>query len=100
MNPGQIFHLTKFCNNVLHDNHYEKIVTEDSPTSQDYLNYGHLRQAMGEMGKAIELYRKSLELENKNIDSFSKLYVADSKYLLAKGITAEDYALVLDAVIS
>ena len=81
-------------------NYYEKIVTEDSPTSQDYLNYGHLRQAMGEMGKAIELYRKSLELENKNIDSFSKLYVADSKYLLAKGITAEDYALVLDAVIS
>ena len=81
-------------------NYYEKIVTEDSPTSQDYLNYGHLRQTMGEMGKAIELYRKSLELENKKIDSFSKLYVADSKYLLAKGITAEDYALVLDAVIS
>lgn len=80
--------------------YYEKIVTEDSPTSQDYLNYGHLHQSIGEVGKAIEMYRKSLELEGHNVDTFTKLYVADVKYLTAKGITPSDYALVLDAVIS
>lgn len=81
-------------------NYYDKIVTEDSPTSQDYLNYGHLHQAMGEVGKAIEMYRKSLELEGNNTDAFTQLYVADAKYLTAKGISPNDYALVLDAVIS
>jgi len=80
-------------------NYYEKIVNDDYPTSQDYLNYGHLLQSMGEIAKSIEMYRKSLELEGNNVDAFAQLYNADAKYLLAKGISAADYALVLDAVI-
>lgn len=80
-------------------NYYEKIVNDDSPTSQDYLNYGHLLQSMGEIAKSIEMYRKSLELEGNNVDAFAQLYNADAKYLLAKGISAADYVLVLDAVI-
>lgn len=81
-------------------NYYEKIIKEDSPTSQDHLNYGHLLQVMGKIGDAIAQYRLSLKLEKDDDEAFSRLYIADYKYLKTQGITYSDYALVLDAVIN
>lgn len=81
-------------------NYYEKIINEDSPTSQDHLNYGHLLQVMGKIDEAIVHYRLSLELEKDDKDAFSRLYIADFKYLKSQGITYADYALLLDAAIN
>ena len=81
-------------------NYYEKIINEDIPSSQDYLNYGHVLQVMGNIVDSITQYRKSFSLENNNLESFTRLYFADSKYIVNKlGISASDYALVLDAAI-
>lgn len=82
-------------------NYYEKIIKEDTPSSQDYLNYGHVLQIMGRIADSIKQYRKSLELEKNDTEAFSKLYLDDSKYIVNKlGVSASDYALVLDAVIN
>lgn len=80
--------------------YYEKIINEDNPSSQDYLNYGHVLQISGKIADAIIQYRKSLTLEKNDLDSFANLYSADSKYLVNKlGIPMSDYTLVLDAVL-
>ena len=81
-------------------NYYEKIINDDTPTSQDYLNYGHLLQSMGRIAEAIEKYRKSLAMENNDDEAFAQLYVADAKYMVNKlGVAPGDYALLLDATL-
>ena len=81
-------------------NYYEKIINDDTPTSQDYLNYGHLLQSMGRIAEAIEKYRKSLAMENTDEEAFAQLYIADAKYMVNKlGVAPGDYALLLDATL-
>ena len=81
-------------------NYYEKIINDDTPTSQDYLNYGHLLQSMGRIAEAIEKYRKSLAMENNDEEAFAQLYIADAKYMVNKlGVAPGDYALLLDATL-
>ena len=81
-------------------NYYKKIVSEDTPTSQDHLNYGHLLQVMGRITDAIVQYRESLKLELNDEETFSHLYMADAKYVVKKlGIHANDYILLLDATL-
>ncbi|MBR5118064.1 MAG: tetratricopeptide repeat protein [Muribaculaceae bacterium] len=81
-------------------NYYEKIINDDTPSSQDHLNYGHVLQVMGHIADAINQYRKSLQLEGNDAEAFSKLYLADAKYVVNKmNIPASDFALVLDAAI-
>ena len=81
-------------------NYYDKIVNEDTPTSQDYLNYGHLLQSMERITDALEKYRNSLAKENNDAEAFAQLYIADSKYMVNKlGIAPSDYALLLDATL-
>ena len=81
-------------------NYYEKIINDDTPTSQDYLNYGHLLQSMGRIAEAIEKYRKSLAMENNDDEAFAQLYIADTKYMVNKlGVAPGDYALLLDATL-
>ena len=82
-------------------NYYEKIINDDTPSSQDFLNYGHVLQSMSRIADAITQYRKSLELEGNDADAFSELYLADAKYMVNKiGVPSNDYALMLDAVIN
>ena len=81
--------------------YYEKIINEDTPSSQDYLNYGHVLQSVSRIAEAMTQYRKSLELENNDAETFSDLYLADAKYMVNKmGIPSNDYTLMLDAVIN
>ena len=81
-------------------NYYKKIIREDTATSQDYLNYGHVLQVMGNIAEAIAQYRESLALENHNEETFAKQYMADAKYVVNKlGVQACDYALLLDATL-
>ncbi len=81
-------------------NYYEKIINDDTPSSQDYLNYGHVLQSMGRIADALTQYRKSLGLDGNDQEAFSRLYFDDAKYLVNKlGIPSSDYALVLDAVL-
>ncbi|MBP5688588.1 MAG: tetratricopeptide repeat protein [Muribaculaceae bacterium] len=81
-------------------NYYEKIINDDTPSSQDHLNYGHVLQVMGRIADAIDQYHKSLLLEGNDAEAFSKLYLADAKYVVNKmNIPASDFALVLDAAI-
>lgn len=81
-------------------NYYKKIISEDTATSQDLLNYGHVFQVMGNIAEAIAQYRESLALENHNEEAFAKQYMADAKYVVNKlGVQACDYALLLDATL-
>ncbi len=81
-------------------NYYDKIVTDDSPTSQDHLNYGHVLQVMGRLAEAVEQYRKALTLDGNKPQDFARLYMADAKYIVGTlGVSPSDYALVLDATL-
>ncbi len=81
-------------------NYYEKIINDDTPSSQDHLNYGHVLQVMGRIADAVAQYRQSLAFENNDSEAFAGLYMADAKYIVNKlGIPASDFALVLDAAL-
>ena len=81
-------------------NYYKKIIDEDTATSQDYLNYGHVLQVMGNIAEAIVQYRESLALEKHNEEVFAKQYMADAKYVVNKlNVQASDFALLLDATL-
>ncbi len=79
--------------------YYTKIINDDTPTAQDYLNYGHLLLCTGNTSEAIDIYRKSLTIGNNDEDAFVSALMADTSYITAKGIGEADLHLIADAVI-
>ena len=77
--------------------YYEKIINEDTATAQDYLNRGHVLLCCNRIPEAIDSYRNSLKLED-GIDSFRKAYFNDAEHLIARGVTSDDMALLVDAL--
>jgi tetratricopeptide (TPR) repeat protein len=85
------------------DNHdrartyYEKLLATPERTMQDWLNAAHVELVTRNNGKAIEYYRKAAVL-CKDDEEFSSNLMADSKILVAKGISTNDLILVRDIV--
>jgi tetratricopeptide (TPR) repeat protein len=85
------------------DNHdrartyYEKLLATPERTMQDWLNAAHVELVTRNNGKAIEYYRKAAAL-CKDDEEFSSNLMADSKILVAKGISTNDLILVRDIV--
>ena len=78
--------------------YYERIIAQDKPTAQDYLNRGHVLMAMQRIQDAIESYRTSLDLENGDADKLRKAIYADLQPLIARGIDANDLPIIIDAI--
>lgn len=78
--------------------YYNKII-ESQPNSTDYLNYGHLLFAVGDIPNAISMYNKSISFNNESMDNFVKKYNSDESILLKFGIKKSDISLLLDTLL-
>lgn len=78
-------------------NYYDKIL-QNKPTSQDYLNYGHLAFAENNVKEALVYYKDSLNKLNGNIELFTDNYLADINTLVRTGISENDIYILLDAL--
>jgi tetratricopeptide (TPR) repeat protein len=71
---------------------------ENSGNRHDFMNMGHIQWCLGNKKEAIDNYGKSLGISGMDFDLFSKTFMEDSRYLIAKGIHDFDIALMLDYI--
>lgn len=76
---------------------FEKIMN-DKPTSIDYLNFGHLAFAEGNISEALQYYKQSLSIENGSMSQFIENYMADETALISAGVKKSDIYILLDAL--
>lgn len=84
--------------NISQANYYVQKLLEDKPTAHDYLNAGHIAWCQRRLQDAIDLYRKSLDLQQNNMDVFLETLNDDQTYLIANGIDKDEISLMLDAL--
>lgn len=77
-----------------------KLLENTEPTSQDYLNAGHVAWCQRKMTDAIEYYRTSLDLQLNNWEVFIETFNDDKAYLIANGIDADEIPLMIDSLVS
>ncbi len=76
-----------------------KLLEQPTPTKEDYLNAAHTEWALGNVTKAIELYRKSLA-EYGSYNKFLKAFEKDVKHLVSRGIDPDDTLLMKEILLS
>ncbi|GAH52852.1 unnamed protein product [marine sediment metagenome] len=62
----------------------------------DYMNLGHVEWCRGNKGRAIEMYKKSIKLADKDFEWFTGVMKVDRKYLIKYGIKEFDIPLMID----
>jgi tetratricopeptide (TPR) repeat protein len=77
-----------------------KLLENDDPTAQDYLNAAHVAWCQHKITNAIEFYRKSLNLQQDNWDVFLETFNEDKSYLIANGIDTDEIPLMVDALVT
>ena len=80
-------------------NYYSQIVTQTSPTAQDFLNYGHVLLASAQRKQAIEQYRSAITSLNGDVTRFVEMFRTDMSLLRDKGVTLDDIHLSIDSAI-
>lgn len=78
--------------------YYTRILNE-TPTSGDYLNMGHLELVSGNVRDAINLYKLSIENDRGDSEAFIKSMRADTPVLVKSGVDASTLPLVIDALL-
>jgi tetratricopeptide (TPR) repeat protein len=84
--------------NISQADYYVKKLLEDKPTTHDYLNAGHIAWCQRRLQDAVELYRRSLNLQQNNLDVFLEALNDDRPYLIANGVDKDEIPLMLDAL--
>lgn len=92
-----------WCSFLLNDydraiDYYDRIIHDDKPSPQDYLNRGHVLLCQGEPQQAIESYRESLRSMDGDTHKFRAAFKEDAMELRLHGISTVDQALIPDAV--
>ena len=92
-----------WCSFLLSDyeralNYYDRIARDDTPSSQDLLNRGHVLLCQGNTQEAIETYRKALQRMDGDTSKFRAAFKGDAMELRLHGVSAVDQALIPDAV--
>ena len=75
---------------------YYKRVFELEPNYYDYVNYGHLKWALGDRKAAIENYILSTNYSNYNFKELQKTIDEDTAVLTSSGIDEEEISLMMD----
>lgn len=78
--------------------YYTKILL-DHPTSEDYLNMGHVALALGEFKDSINYYKLSVLNGGGTPESFFKSLETDRKALESVGIESSTVSLLADAML-
>jgi tetratricopeptide (TPR) repeat protein len=79
--------------------HYYEIITDGSFNHNDLLNFGHVKFALNDKQWAASLYQKSLNHRSNSPQAFTEAYRNDAVHLQRLGITPEEIAFMLDAVV-
>jgi tetratricopeptide (TPR) repeat protein len=77
------------------EKYYNKVFGQE-PDYYDYINYGHLKWAVGDRKSAIENYILSINHKNFAYPEFQKTMEADTSLLINKGIEREEISLMMD----
>lgn len=77
--------------------YYDKIIETDVPTTQDYMNRGHVQLCKQQLSNALNDYRDSLKLGG-NYTEFCEAFLKDKNQLIQRGISRNDIALILDVL--
>ena len=80
--------------------YYDRIIHDDKPSPQDYLNLGHVLLCQGNARQAIEAYRECLQKMGGDAHKFRAAFKDDAMELRLHGISTVDQALIPDAVCS
>ncbi len=75
--------------------YFEKVF-EANPDYYDYVNYGHVKWAMGERKSAIENYILSTNYSNFSLADLQKIMEDDLPILLKNGIDTDEVPLMMD----
>ncbi len=78
--------------------YYDKILT-DSPTPTDYMNAGHAELAVGNIRRALDLYRESISLDGNDTKKFIENFKQDIPDLVHAGIHEKEIPLILDQLL-
>ena len=84
--------------NMAQADYYSKKILELAPTSQDYLNAGHIAWCQNNYKETVENYRKSIDLQNNNWEIFKERFHEDKPWLLSNGVDDDEIPLMLDAL--
>jgi tetratricopeptide (TPR) repeat protein len=84
--------------NIEQADYYAKKILETKPSAQDYLNAGHVAWCLRRLTDVVQLYRKSLEMQDNDWELFSIKFNEDLPYLFSNGIDADDIPLMLDSL--
>ena len=86
--------------NTQQADYYINKLLVNEPIAQDYLNAGHVAWCQRKIPKAIEYYRKSINLQQNNRELFLDAFKDDKVYLIENGIDKYEIPLMLDVLFS
>ena len=75
---------------------YYRKVFDLSPDYYDYINHGHLKWVQGDRKAAVENYILSTSYESLNFSDLQRIMEDDRNVLAEKGISAEEFYLMMD----
>lgn len=75
---------------------YYRQVIDKNPKAGDYLNAGHVAWCSGDVNKAVELYKKSMQMTSGGREEFLKIFNKDIEWIMRQGIEGDDVPLMLD----
>jgi tetratricopeptide (TPR) repeat protein len=75
------------------ERYYQKLI-DDAPSSDDFLNAGHVQWTSGNSTAALDFYKQSVAAGS--LDRFLSAFEQDRELLLQKGIAVDDMPLMLD----
>ena len=82
------------ANKLEQSQRYYKKLIDNAPTSDDFLNAGHVEWVSGSKTSALDFYQKSVEAGN--LETFLSAFEQDRELLLQKGVEPGDIPLMLD----
>lgn len=82
--------------NIAQAEYYLEKVLSVEPTKIDYLNAGHIAFCEKDRKRAIDLYSKSVELNDGNLQLTIDQINMDKEYLSANGVDDDEISLLLD----
>jgi len=85
--------------NLQQADYYVTKLLETQPIAHDYLNAGHVAWCQHRLMSAVESYRINLGLQENNFDLFLESLNDDKAYLIANGVDADEFPLLIDELL-
>lgn len=78
--------------------YYNKLLSDDSPAPNDFLNAGHLFYLSGNIKKAIESYKTCATVQGYSLEKLEEDFVKDMPVIIEAGGKEKELLLILDKI--